>query len=170
MVGRTASAIAKLCETSQVSSALGSVERNVTVSYGPTTFCSITWTSFRASPALNPLALELPPQPNPPPPLGDGGGGPVITGWVLASSAPIHASRESSTWVPCLTGSTQANSRGSPEYWIWSHKTVCVGETAKAMRWSVTTVVSVGGMKQPPHAWASPSTSAAPANARSAKP
>src|SRR5207302_289046 len=37
---------------------------------------------------------------------------------------------------------------------IWSYSVVCVGETAKIIRWSVTTVPScdVGRTKHPPHA------------------
>src|SRR5579884_3743790 len=85
-------------------------------------------------------------------PVPQGRVGPVITGLVTASSAANHSSCESSTTAPDRTGSTHEKSCGLPEYLIWSQRTVWRVDTENAIRWSVTTVVSVGGAKQPPHA------------------
>ena len=57
-----------------------------------------------------------------------------MTGSVSASRAAKNWSCESWTWAPAMTGSTQAKSWGSPEYWIWSQSTVCCGETENAIR------------------------------------
>ncbi len=61
--------IVKSFATSQVSSAWGSVDRNVTVSYGPTTDWLIAWTEPpKSALVLAESLLAVNPQPAPPPP------------------------------------------------------------------------------------------------------
>src|SRR5579883_2876992 len=124
------------------------------------TTCTVGW-SPPAPDALFTAADPAHPTPGPPPPP-QFGCGPVMTGWVTASSAANHSSCDSCTTVPGLTGSTHAKSLGLPAYLIWSHSTVCCVDTEKAIRWSVTTVLSCGAglWKHPPQARAcgSPAT------------
>src|SRR5262249_37452472 len=104
--------------------------RMVTVAYGPTTSWLTTVTdslpekpaSFDSSLRADVESRALLDMPHPPPeelpkdcgPVAHWRVGPVMTVCVLESSAAIHASCESSTWAPGCTGSTQANSAGSP--------------------------------------------------------
>jgi hypothetical protein len=76
---------------------------------------------------------------------------------VAASSVSNHAAFDNSRTALPFTGRTQAKSLGDPAYVIWSHRTVCVGETANAIRCPVTTVLwdCICGEKHPPHARAS---------------
>ena len=66
---------------------------------------------------------------------------------VAASSVSNQASFESSMYAPAPTGRTHANVAGNPEYWIWSHGTVRVGETANAMRCPATAVDAISEAK-----------------------
>ena len=188
MVGCIAAGTSYPFACSQAPSASPCEERTVTASYGPTTSCETTCTvsedpeskpalpSKPAAPALDALL------PHPPPPLPSYSvgtalpqdvDGPWMTVCVDASSEAIHESCDSSMTAPGLTGNTHAKLDGAPAYLIWSHSTVCVCDSERTMRWSVTTVPTVwsglgGSWKHPPQARASPAsaTSQALASAR----
>src|SRR6266568_2320885 len=89
--------------------------------------------------------------PPPPPPCG----GAMIVGVLYASSDEMNSSCASCTFtLAAWTGRTQANSAGLPVYVNWSHRMERCDEMEKTIRCALTTVTSVGGRKQPPHAWA----------------
>src|SRR5215472_18257536 len=106
MVGWTAGGTSYPFVVNHALRALPLVDWSVTVSYGPTTCWLITCTWVLVAPALSgppaaAAASVVPPQPpllpspTGPPPHATFGA--VTTGTVLASSAAIHASRDSSS-------------------------------------------------------------------------